>query len=340
VPYLRALGDYGSGKTRFLQVIGSICYKPIFAGGATTASPIFRMLDAHRGTLILDEADFQFSDATADIVKILNNGYARGFPVLRTEGKGTFEVKTFEVFSPKVIATRQKFKDRALESRFLVEEMGQRRLRDDIPLSLPPHFEIEARLLRNKLLWWRFQHYGQHLAFSYGRESAIHPRLQQIILPLLSIIRSEAVRTELAELIASYHRDMVADRGMSMEADALSALLMCTHLGAPEISIKQITEAYNAEVEEKETISHKRMGWLLRHRLQLKTHKRRHGYVISLSENAERLALLREKYGLTDDGEDPNPDEARHMVTVEAGAGQEPGEERAGEREPDDALGV
>jgi len=28
LPYLRALGDYGSGKTRFLQVIGSICYKP------------------------------------------------------------------------------------------------------------------------------------------------------------------------------------------------------------------------------------------------------------------------------------------------------------------------
>jgi len=30
VPYLRAIGDYGSGKTRFLQVVGSICYKPIF----------------------------------------------------------------------------------------------------------------------------------------------------------------------------------------------------------------------------------------------------------------------------------------------------------------------
>ena len=43
VPYLRAIGDYGSGKTRFLQVIGGICYKPIFAGGATTVSPIFRV---------------------------------------------------------------------------------------------------------------------------------------------------------------------------------------------------------------------------------------------------------------------------------------------------------
>src|SRR5437868_5115676 len=31
VPYLRWKGDFGSGKTRALRVIGSIMYKPIFA---------------------------------------------------------------------------------------------------------------------------------------------------------------------------------------------------------------------------------------------------------------------------------------------------------------------
>jgi hypothetical protein len=60
LPYLRLRGDYGTGKTRFLITLGSICYKPIFASGASTVSPLFHMLDRFAGTLIIDEADFRF----------------------------------------------------------------------------------------------------------------------------------------------------------------------------------------------------------------------------------------------------------------------------------------
>jgi len=84
LPYLRLRGDFGTGKTRALLVIGSICYKPFFASGASTISPIFHTLNAFRGTLVFDEADFRFSDERAEIVKILNNGNVRGLPVLRT----------------------------------------------------------------------------------------------------------------------------------------------------------------------------------------------------------------------------------------------------------------
>ena len=69
LPYLRLRGDYGSGKTRALLVLGSLCYKSFFASGASTVSPIFHTLDAFRGTLIFDEADFRFSDERAEVVK-------------------------------------------------------------------------------------------------------------------------------------------------------------------------------------------------------------------------------------------------------------------------------
>jgi len=45
VPYLRALATFGSGKSRFLQAVGILCYKPTFTGGATTPSPIFRIIN-------------------------------------------------------------------------------------------------------------------------------------------------------------------------------------------------------------------------------------------------------------------------------------------------------
>src|SRR5207244_5816333 len=104
---LRERGDYGSGKTRFLLVVGALCYKPIFASGASTTSPLFRIMDAFRGTLILDESDFRLSDERAEIVKILNCGNARGFPVLRTEVNRAkeFDPRAYTVFGPKIVAT-------------------------------------------------------------------------------------------------------------------------------------------------------------------------------------------------------------------------------------------
>src|SRR5216683_1379114 len=42
LPYLRLRGEPGSGKTRFMLTVGSLCYKPIFASGASTVSPLFR----------------------------------------------------------------------------------------------------------------------------------------------------------------------------------------------------------------------------------------------------------------------------------------------------------
>ena len=83
-------------------------------------------LDAFRGTLIFDEADFRFSDERAAIVKILNNGNVRGMPVLRTmmNRQREFNPQAFQVFGPKIVATRGSYEDKAHESRFITEEMG------------------------------------------------------------------------------------------------------------------------------------------------------------------------------------------------------------------------
>src|SRR5262249_42446338 len=150
-------------KTRFLLTVGSLCYKPMFASGASSVSPLFRMLHALRGTLIIDEGDFRFSDAKAEIIKILNNGNAKGFPVLRTEeaGKGEYDPVAFHVFGPKLVATRGMFQDRALESRCITEDTGGRKLRPDIPLNLPDEYNAEALELRNKLLLFRFRSFGK-----------------------------------------------------------------------------------------------------------------------------------------------------------------------------------
>ncbi len=186
LPYLRRKGEFGTGKTRFLITVGSICRTPILASGASSVSPLFHLLDRFGGTLILDEADFRFSDASADIAKILNNGNVKGFPVLRSESKDgkAFNPRAFQVFGPKLVAMRGHFDDAALESRFLTETTGTRPPRGDIPVNLPEEQKWEALRLRNKLLLYRFQNYGCFDGATPFLAPSFEPRLNQILSPL------------------------------------------------------------------------------------------------------------------------------------------------------------
>lgn len=303
LPYLRFRGDPGTGKTRSLLIIGSLCYKPIFASGASTVSPLFRILDAFRGTLIIDEADFRMSDERAEVTKILNQGNAKGFPVLRSEvsGKrGEFNPRAYAVFGPKLVATRGAFDDRALESRFLTEEMGHAPLRDDIPISLAAAYKTDALQLRNQLLLFRFRRFGDVATAEDLVDRTIEPRLNQIFVPLLSMAGTPELRAELRELAQRYNRELVVERGMDAEAYILEILrdLLATP-GDATVSVKEITscfiERHGAEYERK--ITPKWVGGLIRRRLGLTTHKSHGVFVVSRTE-LPKLPRLYQRYGV------------------------------------------
>lgn len=302
VPYLRAIGDFGSGKSRFLQAIGILCYKPVFTGGATTPSPIFRIINEVKGTLIIDEADFKHSDMTSEVVKILNTGYQKGMPVLRSEGKGVFEVKAYDVFCPKIVATRETFNDKALESRFLVEEMGNGKLRADIPRTLKEEFYRDAEEIRNKLLMWRLKNYFSPVVHREELIEGIHPRLNQIVIPLLSIIEDDASRERLKVFIIEYNGELTADRGLSWESDIVFAILKLEHESfGHEITVKEIAKTVNEQIDDgEETLTARKVGWYLRKRLQLKPYRRNRGYVLSFKQNRQKLDFWKERYGITD----------------------------------------
>jgi len=310
LPYLRLRGDYGSGKTRFLLTAGSLCYKPIFASGASTVSPIFHILDAFRGTLIIDEGDFRWSDEKADIVKILNNGNVKGIPVLRTEvsAQREFNPRAFQVFGPKLVATRGYYDDRALESRFISEEMGQQRLRKDIPINLPAAYREEALRLRNKLLLYRFRNVGRATADPGLVDPTIEPRLNQIFVPLMSIVSDDRLQVELQEVARQYHRELVSDRGLDVEAQVLQVIKdLFADLQKTRVSVKDVTDLfikrYGEEYERHVTT--KWIGTIIRRKLHLPTQKSHGVFVIPLTEKA-KLERLYERYGLTAADTDPD----------------------------------
>jgi hypothetical protein len=272
LPYLRFRGDFGTGKTRALLTIGSVCYKPFFASGASTVSPIFHIQDAFQGTLILDEADFRFSDATAQLAKVLNNGTTRGMPVLRTMANRNRELnpQAFRVFGPKIIGMREHFSDLALESRFLTAETNGRRVRSDVPIHLPESFKREALDIRNTLLAWRFRS-----RFSTGPDPSraahgVAPRYRQTSLALLSLVDDAELRDLIGRELAGEEARVLQERADTLEAAMLTAVLDAfADLTKPHAAIDDIAEKFNsgAAAELGRPMSNKWVGGFIRRRL-------------------------------------------------------------------------
>jgi hypothetical protein len=193
IPYRRALGAYGRGKSAWLQTVGFICYRPLIVAGCSTDIAIVRRIDLWRGTALIDEADFANSGLYAFVIKVLNVGYDKdlGF-YQRADDINPRKTLFFRVYGPKLLATRREFRDTALESRcltFLAREKSR-----SIPLYRNERFKAEAQELRNKLIMWRFKNYHKLKAKISQLESPdfekslgfnVSSRIKEIIAPLI-----------------------------------------------------------------------------------------------------------------------------------------------------------
>jgi len=295
VPYLRAIGDYGSGKTRFAQVVGSLCYKPLFLAGATSDAFIFRMIELFKGTLVINELERVNTDIHAQIVNILNNGYEKGLYVGKIEGDRTRIPKTFDVFSPKIITNRTKFKDLALESRILSVPMRPTK-RKDIPTLLDSTFWQSAQDIRNKLLMYRFKNLcAIELENKETKLEKVEPRLRQTLLPLLYVIQSQEVEDEFIEYALEFQGQIETDRSFEAESVVAEKLIELIENNG-KVTVKDVTEEFNKGLTEREQITSKRAGQVIRG-FGFNTKRVQGVYHIVLNEQA--LDYIKDRYALS-----------------------------------------
>jgi hypothetical protein len=252
-------------------------------------------MDKYHGTLVIDEADFEHSDATDEIVKILNQGYMRGAVVLRSqEVARQHEPVAFEVYGPKILATRGAWKDRALESRCLTIEM-RGRTRDDIPINLDTEvFERRALEIRNKLTLWRLQNYGKRAIDETMRQEGVEDRINQIMLPLASIIRDPLLRAEYPRLLSRLQRQLLSDRTVSLECDVAEVIV--SKGVRDKLGIKEVAEEVNGGLDERDRISRSAVGKIIKNKFGFLTLHAREGNYVQLTE--DDLRYLKTKYQL------------------------------------------
>jgi len=276
VGYFRFVGDTGTGKSRALDVLGRLCYKPMVLAGAITPAPIYRLIRRFRGTLVLDEADFSDSTEKSEVITILNCGFERGRPIVRCSKDDPNTLEILPCFGPKVFATRYTFDDVALEARCLTTKM-QETDRGDILSILDDTFFAEEMHLRNKLLLWRFHNWAK-IEYNSIRDidiGKLEPRIKQTSLPYALMFKDRPeVMDRFRTFILKYQEEIIQTRAEGEQGRIVMAFFtLAAEHGANYVSSGMITEYVNEHF--KLDIKTPKVGKIL-HSLGLDTTKKRY----------------------------------------------------------------
>jgi hypothetical protein len=144
-----------SGKSTLLGTVARLVPKPSLTVEANGAN-VYRFVDAHKPTLILDEADDLFT-RKSDLKHIINASWTRGTPIPRQVNiSGVSVTVFFHVFCPKAIGLIGGL-PRALQSRTIEIRMAPKK--NDEKAEIFKHVDdLEFAVLRRQLTRWATDH--------------------------------------------------------------------------------------------------------------------------------------------------------------------------------------
>ncbi len=237
LPYLRAMGDAGSGKSELMKRVGYLCYRLLITGGASSDSSFFRMTEMYRGTVFMDEMDLpDGGDMDNPKVKFLNLGAMRGNPIIRMEegynevGNRVFLPVLNTTFCPKLICMRKDFMDEAVGTRSITiqtfEKFPEELAAAGVSLQLTEDFYIQARAIRNLLLYWRLVNWQERIQVDASLiDMHISSRLNQVTIGLKAIAKNDMeMLGDIQQFLRVYYQELMLSKNMSKTARVIEAM--------------------------------------------------------------------------------------------------------------------
>jgi hypothetical protein len=172
LPYLAVSGPAGSGKSRILELLQQVAFRPMLTS-STSEAVIFRSLDAFGGAALLDEAERLREPEMQGLLANVLAGYKRGGCATRCEatGDGRFVTRYYSVFGCKVFAAINDLPT-ALATRCLAIPMFR-----SPKSSKKPRLRVEADAER-----WQMLRDALHiLAIEHGSEWLDLPARQDVV---------------------------------------------------------------------------------------------------------------------------------------------------------------
>lgn len=158
-PYLLVLSpERRAGKTRLLEVLELLAARPWRVAGSSEAA-MFRKIEAHNPTLLLDEVDAIFgshTERTEPLRAVLNAGNRPGSSIPRCVGEGSKQtVVDFDVYCAKVLAgiDTGQLPDTIVD-RAITVTMKRRTAAEPVQRFRHRHAKAQTEALREQLAVW------------------------------------------------------------------------------------------------------------------------------------------------------------------------------------------
>lgn len=265
-PYLHFHGPSNSGKTRALDILNLLAYRPLLSPSVSPAS-IYRAIDAYHPTFLLDEFELyeKQRETKTEVIGVLNAGYRRGQVVLRVDKvrDGAPLLRPFNVFGPKAVGSIMSLPV-ALNGRCIRFSMSRavrkvKRLMD----------KNEAVKLRAMLLQYRMDHVldpplkGNPLDLPDGR-------LIELYLPLVTVA-PKPLEIDFLNYAKEQYVETIEEERATEDAKVYQTIIDLL-MEQPRLKLPQqdIRMKINTQLSEKDQYRPTKLGFVLR-RLGLKS---------------------------------------------------------------------
>jgi hypothetical protein len=258
-PYLHFNGPPNSGKSRGLEIIQSLGFRPLLSPSVSSAA-LYRTIEIFKPTFLIDEAELYTSkgldEAKREVLSVLNAGYRRGQTVIRADSKGE-TLRLFEVFGFKALASVQALpttlSGRAIRIPMMrATRKVKRRIDEEI-----------ARAIRSKLLTYRFNHLLEESKGGVNPIDVPDGRLVEVFTPLILVAPNQKIESILSSLAKEIYEDLLEEERTTEQAEVFFALLDCYGEGINAVEINKIVEKYNENRPKNEQISNSHCGRIL-----------------------------------------------------------------------------
>jgi len=214
-PYLCFLGPFRSGKTRALEVMAALCYKPVLAVDPSEAS-MFRIIEEFRPTLIIDETQIVDKNVRA----VMTAGYRFGVKVPRVvdpEADGLEAIRWYDVFGLKIYACREEPPNDIFSRSIIIHcEKHVRHTHQKLDAG-------KAKELRTRWLAQRLRMLNK-ITVTFEEFESEDGRLQELFSPLIVMAQLFGGQ-EAAAAIERYGRQMEREI-QAMEATSEDAIIL------------------------------------------------------------------------------------------------------------------
>jgi len=308
-PYIQLTGEKGSGKTKTEDLLECVCFNALRMIDPTPAV-LFRIVEALRPTLLLDEIEKMNTDEAKEVRGIINAGYKQRATVSRVEGEDR-HIKFFHVYSPKCLAGIKGLGS-VTEDRCITVVMSKPSQEDSRQNRVVDPTDTEWAVIRDSFYRLPFS-YGDKILQGLDEKSFpvwLRARDRELWSPLLHLALLVDGESDLGisrDVLGLAH-DSVSEGGLTFEAEAVLGLLegRLDGTGVLELHPVDLAEELEASLN-RQKISPEWIAGRLRSLGFKRTGRDRRGVIYQV--RAEKLSNIRCRY--------TPPEQPTHLHTPE-----------------------